>query len=295
MIGRLTVLCFAGTYALALASELARFAVRSRSRWYLTIALTTLGWLVHGAYLLQLGLRSGELPVRTIFESLLVLAWILAAIDIYLVARAPYSTAVGLFLLPVVLAVATVAGLWAPRQDWARPGLAGATFFWGMVHGIFLLLGAVSTFVAFGAGLMYLAQADRLKHKRPPRLGFSLPSLEHSERWNRAAITLAFPLLTIGLAIGMGLILAHARMGGRQLPWSDPKVLFTGVSWLLFALLLHARYRPELRGRSVMLLTVVATAFLAFTWLGVDLLFPTVHGAPKASPESLPPAARSVP
>ena len=34
----------------------------------------------------------------------------------------------------------------------------------------------------------------------------------------------------------------------------------------------------------VALLTVIATAFLAFTWVGVDLLFPTVHGAPKSPP-----------
>jgi ABC-type transport system involved in cytochrome c biogenesis permease subunit len=293
MVGRLTVLCFAGTYALALLSDLARFVVRSSVRWYVTVGLTALGWIVHTVYLAQLARVGGELPVTTIFESLLLLAWILAAIDLYLVVRSPRTAAVGVFLLPVVLTLVTVAGLWAPRTNSAGSGTVGPTYFWGMVHGIFLLLGAVSTFVAFVAGLMYLAQSHRLKHKRPSRLGFSLPSLENSERWNRGAITLAFPLLSIGLAIGMGLILAHARRGGRELPWTDPKVLFTGVLWLFFALLLHARYRPEMRGRSVMILTILATAFLAFTWVGVDMLFPTVHGAPKATIERpSPPAGR---
>jgi ABC-type transport system involved in cytochrome c biogenesis permease subunit len=295
MIGRLTVLCFGGTYALALASELARFAVRSKARWYLTLALTMVGWLVHGVYLVHLGVVAGDLPVRTIFESLLVLAWILAAVDIYLVVRSPQAVAVAVFLLPVVLILVSVAGLWAPRASWAESGVSSAIWFWGMAHGIFLLLGAVSTFVAFAAGLMYLAQASRLKHKRPPRFGFALPSLEHSERWNRAAITIAFPLLTIGLVIGMCLILAHARLGSRQLAWSDPKVLFTAVLWLLFALLLNARYRPELRGRSVMLLTVIATAFLLFTWVGVDLLFPTAHGAAKSASEVSPVLERRAP
>ena len=50
---------------------------------------------------------------------------------------------------------------------------------------------------------MYLAQMRRLKSKRPARFGFALPSLEQSERVNRGAITLAFPLLTFGLLIGM--------------------------------------------------------------------------------------------
>ena len=149
------------------------------------------------------------------------------------------------------------------------------------MHGVFLLAGAVSTCVAFAAGLMYLVQSNRLKHKRPPRFGFALPSLEQSERLNRGAITLAFPLLTFGLLIGVVLDLAARRRGGRALPlsWTDPKVVSAWLMWLVFAVLLHARFRPAMRGRSVMLLTILAFAFLVFTWVGVDVLnLPTAHG-----------------
>jgi ABC-type transport system involved in cytochrome c biogenesis permease subunit len=279
MVGRLTVLCFAGTYALALASDLARGVIKPGIRWTATVALTSVGWVVHTAYLARLGYVEGELPVTTVFESLLVLAWTLTAVDLYLVARSPRSMAVGVFLLPVVLALVTVAGLWASRERWT--GLAaGAASFWGLVHGVFLMLGAVATFVAFASGLMYLVQARRLKSKRPTRIGFTLPSLEHSERWNRAAITIAFPMLTLGLAIGVGLVAAKARVNGRPLAWTDAKILVTGATWLVFALLLNARFRHEMRGRSVMLLTILATAFLAFSWVGVDWLLPTSHGAP---------------
>ena len=49
--------------------------------------------------------------------------------------------------------------------------------------------------------------------------------------------------------------------------------------WLVFAVLLHARFRPAMRGRRVMLLTIVAFAFLVFTWVGVEVLhLPTAHG-----------------
>ena len=50
---------------------------------------------------------------------------------------------------------------------------------------------------------MYLVQMRRLKAKRPSPIGLVLPSLEQSERINRGAITIAFPLLTFGLLIGM--------------------------------------------------------------------------------------------
>jgi ABC-type transport system involved in cytochrome c biogenesis permease subunit len=219
--------------------------------------------------------------VTTVFESLLVLSWILALIGLYLMVHSPRQVAVGLFVLPMVLALVALAGRFASRTaHWEQ--WQGATAFWGSVHGVFLLAGAVSTCVAFAAGLMYLVQSNRLKHKRGPRFGLALPSLEQSERLNRGAITLAFPLLTFGLLIGVVLDLAVRRPtagAGAPLSWTDPKVVSAGVMWLVFAVLLHARFRPAMRGRSVMLLTIVAFAFLVFTFVGVDVLhLPTAHG-----------------
>src|SRR5262249_14825995 len=149
--------------------------------------------------------------------------------------------------------------------------------------------GAVCTCVAFFAGLMYLAQLRRLKAKRPSRLGLALPSLEQSERINRGAITVAFPLLTFGL--GIGIILSLATQAGENAPasvhtlqWTDPKVLSALLMWLVFAVLLHARFRPAMRGRSVMVLTIVAFGFLVFAWVGVEALkLPTAHGTPKTT------------
>jgi ABC-type transport system involved in cytochrome c biogenesis permease subunit len=283
---RLSVLCFVGTYGLALLSELARFVVRSAARWYLTVGLTALAWLVQTAYLVNLARVNHRVPMETLFESMLVLSWIFAAIGLYLMARAPRQVAVGTFVLPLVVALTTVAGTSAPRQsDWGS-AWGGATAFWGSVHGLFLLAGAVSTCVAFAAGLMYLAQASRLKHKRPPRTGLGLPSLEQSERINRGAVTLAFPLLTFGLLIGviLGLTAQTNIPGGPSLRWTDPKVLSALAMWLVFAVLLHARFRPAMRGRGVMILTIVAFAFLVFTWVGVDALgLHTGHGRNRAT------------
>lgn len=277
MVDRLSILCFAGTYALALVSDLARFLFRARSRWGLTLGLTCLGWLVQTVYLGNWAWKSGVSPTATVFGSLLVLAWILAAIDLYLTLCAPKGVAVGLFLLPLVLAVLVVAGA-LPRVEWTTP--RGWVSLWGAVHGLMLIGGAVATCVAFATGLMYLAQARRLKRKRPPRFGFALPSLEQSERWNRAAIIAAFPLLTCGLLIGVGLVAATQRAGSAVLSWSDPKIVSAAVLWLIFAALLHARFRPDMRGTRVMVLTILVFGFFVFTLIGVDLLLPTAHGVP---------------
>lgn len=282
MIDRLTVLCFGGTYALALVCDLARFFVRSEARRYATFGLTALGWIVQTVFLINLAVRKQELPVATVFESLVVLAWILTAIDLYLILRSPRSTAVGLFVLPLTLTILVVAAR-LPRDDWTAFG-GGWLKFWGSVHGLLLLAGASATSVGFVAGLMYLVQANRLKHKRPPRFGIALPSLEQSERLHRAAIAWAFPLLSFGFAIGLGLIVAGRKNGEATVRWLDPKVLSSLAVWLVFAALLHARFRPAMRGRRIMLLTVVAFAFLIFSMAGVNLLLPTSHGVSGIEP-----------
>ena len=229
VIDRLSVLCFAGTYSLALLAELARFFVRSTLRWYVTTGLMALAWLVQTAFLANLAIKNPLVLVTTPFESLIVLSWIVALIGLYLMVRSPRPMATGMFVLPLVLGLVIIAGWFAPRQsDWLEWG--GMFAFWGTVHGIFLLGGAVFTCVAFFAGLMYLVQMRRLKTKRPYRFGLALPSLEHSERINRGAITVAFPLLTFGLLIGMVLSVAaryegNSAMMVHTLRWTDPKVL----------------------------------------------------------------------
>ena len=151
-------------------AELARFVVRGAVRWYLAAGLTALGWLVQTAYLANLAFKQPMAPVTTAFESLMVLSWIVALIGLYLMVRSPRPVAVGLFVLPLVLGLVIVRGL--VRAADSRTGLewGGHVAFWGTVHGFFLLGGAVFTCVAFAAGLMYLVQCDRLKHKRPSRI-----------------------------------------------------------------------------------------------------------------------------
>ena len=291
---RLSVLCFGGTYGLALLCDLARFAVRWPGRWWATLGLTSLAWVVQTAYLGNLALTTHQLPVTTVFESMIVLSWVLAGVGLYLIVRSPKPVAVGVFMLPLVLALIVIAGFWAPRADWVRAGWGQAAVFWGTAHGILYLIGAVGSCVGAAAGLMYLAQARRLKRKRPPRFGFNLPSLEQSERVNRAAITVAFPFLTAGLVVGLLLEAAAGHSGRERIGWTDPKVVSGVAMWMVFAALLHARFRPEMRGRRVMLLTIIAFVSLALATIGVDLLHITSHGVPRDRDSAklhVPPAA----
>jgi ABC-type transport system involved in cytochrome c biogenesis permease subunit len=121
-----------------------------------------------------------------------------------------------------------------------------------------LLLGSIGVCVGFLASVMYLIQARRLRAKIPPGQGLKLLSLERLEAMNRRAITLAFPLLTIGMLIGGVLLFVDQRLAG----WTDPRVLSALVLWLAVAVLLYLRYGLHVRGRPAALWTIVAFCLL---------------------------------
>ena len=264
------LMCFGSCYTLAFGFELAR--VRTELRAWPTWVAVLLGLVTHTTWLYVRARDVGGLPLTSRTLSLVALGWILAVICLYLMWYYRRGT-LGVFLLPFVVALTVIAGLTRVEEHRAWDSLPT---FWGAVHGVFLLLGAVAVSMGFLAGLMYLVQARRLKHKALPGTGLKLPSLERLERWNRHAITTAFPLLTVGVGIGIWLT-AEVRKQGVSFSWTDPKLIFGLATWLVFAVLLHARYDPQLRGRRVALLTIVAFGLMIFTIAGVNPLFGTSH------------------
>ena len=92
-----------------------------------------------------------------------------------------------------------------------------ALSYWGMIHGIMLLLGTVAAALGFAAGIMYLLQSYRLKHKLLPRPGFRLPSLEWLQHFNRRSLLLSTGLLALGLLAGLVLnIIRHSSQRGEH-------------------------------------------------------------------------------
>jgi ABC-type transport system involved in cytochrome c biogenesis permease subunit len=262
LLERVTVLCFGASYTVALALEILQLLRPRRIQRLLALGFGIAGLLAHTIYVAIQPLELGS-P----FGSLLFLAWILAVFYLYGSIH-HRRLAWGAFVLPLVLGLVLLARLFPPKTDprenapvWSLFSYQGERF-WGLVHGTLVLLAAVGVCVGFVASVMYLVQVRRLRKKTLPGRGMKLLSLERLEAMNRRAIILAFPLLTAGLLVGIGLML-H---GGEPLgDWSSPKVLSALGLWLVFAILLYLRYGFHARGRQVALLTIVAFALLLVT------------------------------
>ena len=132
--------------------------------------------------------------------------------------------------------------------------------------------------VGFVAGLMYLGQSRRLKHKRLPAGRLRLPSLEWLQRANSHAIVTSLVMLGVGILSGMVLNLINIRNEAARLAWNDPVVLSTWLMffWLLAAVVAIAVYRPARQGRKVAYLTVASFVFLVIM-LAAGLLMDSRH------------------
>ncbi|HEX5273117.1 MAG TPA: cytochrome c biogenesis protein CcsA [Gemmataceae bacterium] len=256
---RVTVFCFAASYAVAFLAELLQL-LRPRPVMRLVgIGFGCAGLLAHTIYL-------GAHPPRLAspYGSFLFLAWIIAVFYLY-GSLHHRKVAWGLFVLPLVLGLVGLSVLFVREED--EPWLVRVISphgerFWGYLHGVLLLLAAVGVCVAFFASIMYLVHARRLKSKALPGKGLKLFSLERLEEMNRRAIVWAFPLLTAGVLVGLAL-LAQGDHPVRS--WTDPRMVFTVVLWLVFAVLLYLRYTLHVRGRRVAILTIIAFVLLVVT------------------------------
>jgi ABC-type transport system involved in cytochrome c biogenesis permease subunit len=265
VMGRITVFCFAASYAVALVFELLQLRRPRPIQRGVSLSFGSAGLLAHTIFVLV-----QDLPLVTPQGSLLLLAWILAVFYLY-GSFHHRRIAWGLFVLPLVLGLIGLAEI-TPHQQASPTDQPLWTPSWGMIHGTLLLLAAAGLCVGFVASLMYLVQVQRLKAKLPPTQGVRLLSLERLEDMNRRAILWAFPLLTAGLLVAL---VSQFQSGTYSDGLGSPKLLFTVGLWIVFAILLYLRYGAHARGRQVALLTVLAFGLMLVALVSVH---PLVQG-----------------
>jgi hypothetical protein len=130
-------------------------------------------------------------------------------------------------------------------------------------------------------GLMYLHLFRELKAKDLRRMYDRLPPLELLERMNRATLIAGFAFLTVGILLGS---LLAVKVWGR-LPLTDPKILLSGVLWLLYVAGMLLRRLFRWSGRQLSWFSVSGFAVVVAFMVTVRLLLPTLHRCGEAVPD----------
>lgn len=231
--------------------------------------LLLIGAILHGAGFAARYFAAGYTPITSLFESLSFSSF--AIVCVFLAFELRYHLRVlGAFVAPLAFAF-SVSAAFLPGEVRALAPALGSN--WLPIHVILLFFGNAVFAVGFCAAIMYLLMERELKRKKLGAIFKRLPSLDVLDDINYRCLTIGFPLLTLGIITGS--IWAEYAWGSY---WSwDPKEVWSLITWLLYAALLHGRMTVGWRGRKAAILAIVGFCAVLFTFLGVNLLLPGLH------------------
>ena len=243
---------------------------------------------------------AGYFPLSNLYESLLFLTWLLLTIYLYIETKTK-SKLIGSVLIPVTLLINGFANLTlSPEMQKSSPLVPALQSNWLMMHVSMMLLSYGTLIIGSLLCILFLvisrSKDVNLKivdDSSLPLYNIMLdyyeakllaPSTEISElgklkllqsldNWSYRIIGLGFPFLTIGIISGG--VWANEAWGSY---WSwDPKETWALITWLVFAVYLHARITKGWEGKKTAILGSLGFFVIWICYLGVNFLGKGLH------------------
>lgn len=213
---------------------------------------------------------SGHMPTASLHEAASFFTWCIVLV--FFIIEYRYKVGLlGSFVLPGVFVLMLSSSV-LPRELRPLPVILKNSWLW--LHTILAFAGEAALAVACGTGIMYLIQERHVKSKKLEGLYHRLPSLRVLDEINYRLITIGFPLLTLAIITGA---LWSEAIWGTFWRW-DPKEVWSLITWLFYAIVLHARLTAGWQGRKTAILSAMGFIAILFTFFGVNLLLKTFHG-----------------
>jgi len=232
--------------------------------------LTISGLSVHTLLIIGEFIQLGYLPVLNLKNTLGIAAWSIAVAFILFRIKLKIKV-MGIYAAPLV-ALTYIASLNIPEISAETPQIFKST--WLVIHVIMVFIGEATLAMACGAGVLYLIQEHAIKSKKRGFFYSRLPSLEQLDSAGYTSIVVGFTVFTVGLIVG----LVYAKMVWHRFVGWDPKEIWSGISWLVYAAMVHERIAVGWRGRRAAIMAIVSFALLLFSFLGVNFLLGGHHG-----------------
>ncbi len=260
------------SYILSTAGYIAYLFFQKERLQKIGYVLLFAGFLIHSISIGYGFLQSGHLPVQNLHQTLSIAGWAIAGMFLFLKYRFNLKV-LGIYAAPLV-AIVMIISMRLPAEGTVVQAKTLFSNIWLVSHVVIILVGEASFALACGAGLLYILQERAIKTKHHGFFFKRLPALELLDNTGYACIVVGFSLLTLGLITGF--VYAKSIWGSF---WSwDPKEVWSGIAWLIYAALLHGRLALGWRGRKTAIMSIIGFGILLFTFLGVNLLLTGHHG-----------------
>lgn len=192
--------------------------------------------------------------------SIVLAAWALVLVY-FIVEHLVKAKVYGTVLVPIALLGLVVAQLMGAGAPVKPPGAAELALLdsWRVtVHVVLIVFGNAGFAIGAAASAAYLGLEAQLKSHRTSTLFKRLPSLAQTDLIARRALAVAFPVYTGGLLLGV-LRAVETDVAGW---WADPRVMVSGVVWVIFATYLYLQYGRGASGRTAARLALVGAVFV---------------------------------
>ena len=236
-------------------------------KWSYRILLA--GFTLHTLFLAQQYYILGVAPVLTLKAALSFFSWTI--ISAYLIFHFKFRLMVlGSFIAPFAAFLMIISSTIPGAELTVRPIFKSI---WLPVHVGTIFTGNGIFAITFMAAIMYLIQERQIKKKRFGSFYSRLPSLETLDSINYYSLMCGFPFLTVGMITGA--IYAQYALGS-YCRW-DPKEVWSLITWLFYAALLHERLTVGWRGRRAAIMSIICFLMLIFTFIGTSLWLSDYH------------------
>lgn len=226
-------------YSIASLAYVNYLAFEKKKSASVATAVMAIAFILQTIGMVLRSLHAHHLPLTNMFEYISLFAWF-AAIFYFVYLRIYHQEVLGAFISLTIFMLMVSASL-LPKQVEMQlvPALQS---YWLRIHVSVACLAEAAFAVGFAANIMYILKKT-LSEKS--RFGSRLPELVKLDRISYKAVTIGYPLFTVG-ALFAGAIWAEQAWGTF---WSwDPKEVGSLIVWLIYSAYLHARITKGWRG-----------------------------------------------
>ena len=206
---------------------------------------------------LYIGMRwqvAARPPLSNMFESLVVFSWAIAVGSLFIDIKYKIKNIAALTALMSLLAI----GYASLLDKEIVPLMPALKSNWLTIHVLTCFIGYAAFTVAFVSSAVLLC-------RKKEDLKLDIISYK----------MIAFGFLFLALGIISGAVWANSAWGTY---WSwDPKETWSLITWFVYAIYLHARFRKGWKGRGAAWLSVAGFLAMLFTYFGVNYLLAGLH------------------
>jgi cytochrome c-type biogenesis protein CcsB len=304
-----------GAYTLAVVAFVLHLAFRKRWLGDAGMALVLIGWPLHFASIFTRALEAGHWPLGNMYEYSTGIAFVIVTVCVVLMVRSKMRL-IGLPAMIVTVALMGVAYMLYVPPGQLVPALHS---YWLTIHVTSMATSSAVLSFSFFFGMAYLAKrwadnrvlavatasapasvssggvatmtmgggggsgaglgsAGGIRSPLASWLYRALPKASMLDSWSYRFVMIGFPIWTFGVICGA---IWGEHAWGRYWGW-DPKETFAFITWVIFAIYLHARVTYGWKEKRAAIITAFGFAAILFTLYAVNLWIAGLHSYARA-------------